>query len=363
MKKVLVFGMTDNPGGVESVIMNYYRNIGDNIHFDFITNFEDMVYREEVENSGSKVVVVPKKSKHPIKHYKILKDFFKKHGKEYDAFWFNVCLLNNISYLKYAKKYGIKKIIVHAHNSKNMGGFIREIMHNHSKKVLDKYATDFWSCSSGASGFFYSKKITDKYDVLIINNAIDIEKYKFDKSIRDEYRKTLNIDNRYVIGNVGRLHFQKNQKFLIDVFHEIHKLNNNTCLVLVGDGEDKNELMEKVNSLKLNDSVMFLGRRNDVEKVIQTFDSFVFPSVFEGLSVVLFEIQATGVPVFASKEGIQLESKVNANFNFISLEESAFTWANKILNNIQEREKSALEAITKAGYNIKVESEKMIERF
>lgn len=365
MKKVLVFGMTDNPGGVESVVMNYYRNIDPNcVQFDFLTNFDNMTFREEVEKKGSKVFVVPKRSKKPIKHYQMLKKIFKEHAKEYDTIWINICLLNNITYIKYAKKYGIKKIIVHAHNSKNMGGFIRGKMHDFFKKRLHKYATDFWSCSTGASEFFYNDYIKNNYSVCIINNAIDVEKFVFDTSARDKYMQELNIKDKLVIGNIGRLHFQKNQEFLLDVFKSIHEKVPESCLLLVGDGPDKSKLVTKVKELNLENEVHFLGRRNDVNKLMSVFDLFLFPSVFEGLSVVLFEVQANGLPIFASKEGIQQESKINDNFHFISLHDSPQKWADVILEKYSgSRKLNVKENIIDAGFEIKSQCKYLIEKF
>lgn len=115
-KKVLVFGMTDNPGGMESCVMNYYRNIDlDKVQFDFLCNWEQMVYADEVMKNGSKIYTIPQRSKDYKAYKKAMDSFFEKHAGEYDVFWYNTCTLTNIDYLVYAKRYGIKKRIIHAH--------------------------------------------------------------------------------------------------------------------------------------------------------------------------------------------------------------------------------------------------------
>ena len=155
--KVLVFGMTDNPGGMESCVMNYYRNIDwSDVQFDFLCNWENMVYADEVTAKGSKIYTIPQKSKDYKAYKKALDDFFKAHKGEYDVFWYNTCTLTNIDYLVYAKKYGIKKRIIHAHNSGNETSKLRGIFHYLNKTRLSQYATDYWSCSMVASEYFYN---------------------------------------------------------------------------------------------------------------------------------------------------------------------------------------------------------------
>lgn len=149
-KKVLVFGMTDNPGGMESCVMNYYRNIDlDKVQFDFLCNWEQMVYADEVMKNGSKIYTIPQRSKDYKAYKKAMDSFFEKHAGEYDVFWYNTCTLTNIDYLVYAKRYGIKKRIIHAHNSGNETTLLRGIFHYLNKARIGIYATDFWSCHGG----------------------------------------------------------------------------------------------------------------------------------------------------------------------------------------------------------------------
>ena len=203
--KVLVFGMTDNPGGMESCIMNYFRNIDPKvIHFDFLCNWEQMIYKEEVVNKGSKVYTIPQKSNNYNAYRKAMDIFFKEHAKDYDVLWYNTCTLTNIDYLIYAEKYGIGKRIIHAHNSANETSAIRGALHHINKKRIEKYATDFWSCSLAASQYFYRENIIASRRHHIINNAIATEKYQYNENIRDRVRKELGIEHRCVVGHIYR---------------------------------------------------------------------------------------------------------------------------------------------------------------
>lgn len=242
MYKILVFGMTENPGGVESVIMNYYHYMDKNtFHFDFLCNsYNKIAFEEEIISNGSQTFHFPARSKNYKKYKKELKNFFENNASKYDAIWVNVCSLANIDYLKMAKKYGIKRRIIHSHNSQNMDSRLRGILHKYNKKRIAYYVTDFWSCSKEASEWFYDSSIIKKS--IIISNAIDVEKYCFDDVKRKKLRRDLKWEENYIIGNIGRLHFQKNQMFILDIFEKLIKKEPKVRLILIGDGEDKTKL-------------------------------------------------------------------------------------------------------------------------
>lgn len=366
MKRILVFGMTDNPGGMESCIMNYYRFIDrTKIQFDFLCNFDTMAHYDEVIKLGGNVFFIPKRSESLIKYKKELEAFFKTHAKDYYALWFNTCSLANIDYLKIAKRYDIKIRIVHAHNSQNMDSKLRGVLHNLNRNIVSKYATDFWSCSREASLFFYNSNIINSSKYSIVKNAINLTKYAYNREIREEYREELGLQDKLVIGNVGRLHFQKNHLFLIDIFKEITLRNNNAILLLVGKGPDEEVIKEKVEKCHLEDKVIFLGLRNDVENIMQAMDIFLLPSLFEGLPLVLIEAQASGLQSYASKDVISIESKASDFLRFIGLDKSAYVWADKILNYHNEnnlKREDSHSIILNSGFDIEKEAKKM-EKF
>lgn len=365
--RVLVFGMTPNPGGVESFLMNYYKKINkDKIHFDFLCNTHEKIsFEDEIKELGGKIFKISMRSKHPLRYKYELKKFFNNNSQNYDCIWINVNSLANIDYLKMAKKCGIKRRIIHSHNSKNMDSRLRGLLHDHNKKIIKNYATDFWACSSSAAEWFYSNDLMPR--VKIIKNAIDLNDVKFDLRKRQSIRKKYNLDDNFVIGNVGRLHFQKNQTFAIDILNVLIRKNKKIKLVLVGDGPDKSALVEKVKKLKLENYVLFTGVQTNINEWLSAFDLFLFPSRFEGLSIAGLEAEANGLPVLAAKDGITTELKINDNFKFLSLKEPAYTWANEINNNIQNYERTNQKKIIanfkKSGYDINSEVKKLESLF
>ena len=386
MNNILIFGMTENPGGVESFLMSYIRKINrGNFKFDFLCNFhEDAAYEDELIAMGGKVFHITARSEN-YRHDKIayedelisygceiyhitarskdykkykreMQQFFKENASQYDTIWVNVCSLANIDYLKYAKKYGIKRRIIHSHNSMNMDSKLRGLLHAYNKRHIDKYATDFWACSKEAGEWFYSKQIMQGANYKEIKNAIDISQYKYDEDIRIAYRKKYGVEDKFVIGNVGRLQFQKNQLFLLDIFASVLKKKPEAILWMIGQGEDEDKIREKIQKLNLGTAVKMLGVRNDVPNLLQAMDVFVFPSVFEGLGIALLEAQATGLTCIASKDVIPEEVKVTPQLQFVSLEESAEVWADRILNaEYCEKRDTLFQLAMKAGYDINTE--------
>lgn len=351
MKKILVFGMTENPGGIESVIMNYYRNINrDNIQFDFLCNCQSIAYQEEIENLGGHIYSITARKENFWKFRKEMSDFMQLHAKEYEAIWVNVCMLSNIDYLIFAKKYGIPKRIIHCHNSSNDGGEIKLLAHNFNKNRLTKYATHFWTCSADAAEWFFDKNIINGQNYRVITNAIDTSKYVRTDAIRNVYREQLNLTDKIVIGHVGRFHFQKNHEFLIKIFKELSNRNARYQLVLIGQGELEQRIKEIVTKEELEDKVSFLGVRNDVEKLYQCMDAFVMPSQFEGLGLAAIEAQAAGLPCILA-DTLPVSVKVNDNVCFQSLNQSVKKWADSVENMIKGKRPENKIALSE--YNIK----------
>ena len=359
--KILVCGLSSNKGGVESVIMNYYKHINkDIIQFDFLVNEPNIPYAEEIKNMGGNIIILPSR-RHLFKFQTQAKQFFKNHAKEYQAIWQNNCTLSNIAYIKYAKKYGIKKRIMHAHNSKNMGNILTLILHKINKLLLPKYATHFWSCDMCASKYFYLKKIIQSNKHQIINNAINVQTFTFNSQVRQEYRKKLKLQPTDVaVGHIGRFHFQKNHMFLIEVFNEYQKLQPQAQLFLVGEGEDKAKVQQHVANLGLQNKVHFLGARQDVPALLQAMDIFLFPSLFEGLSVALIEAQTSGVTIFTSTT-VSPNTKLVKNYFNISLNQSPCYWASIMQQKFNDGypRKSNAQQVIDAGFDIQKEAEKL----
>ena len=332
MKNVLVFGMTENPGGVESVIMNYYRAMDrSRVQLDFLCNSDTVAYEEEILALGGTVYKIPARRDGRRAFHQALDAFMAQHAREYCAIWVNVCSLANIDYLKAAKKYGIPKRIIHCHNAANGDSFLRGLLHRYNRRVVRGVATDFWSCSDGACPWFYGAEAGKLPHYQLITNAIDPAQFTPDPQVRQAYRRQLGCEDALVVGHVGRFHFQKNQSFLLDVVSELAHMGQPVKALLVGQGEDLEPMREKARSLGLEGQVEFLGVRSDTAQLYQAMDVFVFPSQFEGLPMALLEAQANGLPCVVS-DAIVPEIQVNPNLYRLSLQDSPKQWAECVVN-------------------------------
>lgn len=240
----------------------------------------------------------------------------------------------NIDFLRYAKKYGVSRIIVHGHNSNNMGGKVQKFFHAMNKCIIGNVATDFWACSTDAAKWFFPNKLRGK--VCIIKNAIDVDKYSFDQCKRDKIRQDYNLEKCKVIGHIGRFHFQKNQMHLLLIMHKLIQKDDSYRLVLIGSGPDYKKLVEETIKLKLDPYILFAGQQSDIQGWLSAFDIFVFPSKFEGLSIVGLEAQANGLPIVASINAINVEGLVNTNVKRISLESNIDNWCNAISQHVND---------------------------
>ena len=288
-------------GGVESVIMNYYRHLDHSkVQFDFICDEDSTrIPYDEIKKLGGRVFIVPKYQNLP-KYLKALEKLFKEN--QYCIVHSNINTLS-VFPLYAAKKAGVPIRISHSHSTSNPKEWKRNLIKNILRPFSKRYATDYFACSELAGRYLFGNKAFDQGEVKIIHNAIDVDKFKFDEVARKKLRKEFGIkDSTVVIGHVGRFVQQKNHTFLVDVFKEYHKKNPDSKLLLVGSGPLEDEIKKKVERLGLKDSVLFLGQRDDINKLYSVMDVFCLPSLYEGLPVVGVEAQAAGLPcVFSDK--------------------------------------------------------------
>lgn len=369
MYRILVCGLFANAGGIESVIMNYYRNFNlKKIHLDFLCcTLRKTTFEDEVKSAGSKVYHIERFGKNPVKNIFQLKQFFNKHALEYNCLWYNASDLSNITILKMAKKYNIEKIIVHSHNSRmidqGIKGKIKEKLHLKNKNEITKYATDYWACSKAAAQWLFPNYLNGQ--VKLIKNAIEVKNYQFNLEKRNYIRNKYNLNQYLVLGNIGRLNFQKNQLFALKVLKKIKEKENRVKLIFVGVGEDKEKIINEAKKLNIYSSILFAGYQKDVQAWYSAFDIFLFPSVFEGLSVSLLEAQANGISVLASDRVSKNEIKINDNFYTLRLNQPIEEWAYKLIkiskNGKHLSYNQVLNNFIKNNYDIKIEAPKVEE--
>ena len=253
-----------------------------------------------------------------------------------------------------AKRAGIPNRIGHSHSSKLDLDFKLPI--KYAAKLLMPYEANwYFACSQKAADFMYPGK-----KVKIIHNAIDLTKFQYDDHKRNDIRNKLNLNGKFVIGHVGRFYYVKNQMFLLEIVNEIKKENTNIRLLLIGKGEDEGTLRKRVEDLGLQENVIFLIDRSDVNDLYQAMDAFVMPSIFEGLPVVGVEAQANGLPCLFSNT-ISSEVLLTNRAEMMSLKCQPKEWADKIMNMRREKNEDTRTQLAEKGYDIQIEAQKLQE--
>lgn len=355
MKKVLQVNI-ENSGGAFQLIYQAQKILKDNIQFDYYTMGvfkKNDVYRDIIEMGGMVYESELRRNRlvgHlmlPFKFY----SFLKKHAYRIihihsDSAW------KLLIYAIPAKILKIDKIIIHSHSSEINGDHIKlkKMCHNICKGIIKYFATEFCGCSDEAVEWMYGKN--DK-NVIIINNGVDSEKFKFNENIRNSVRNRLNIGYKCVLGTVGNFSYQKNPEFLINLIEELNKKSNQYILIFVGDGINEDNIKKMVNKRHLEDSVIFYGKTTNVEEILNAFDIFILPSRFEGLPVSGIEAQTNGLPcVFAS--GITKQVEISNLCKYISLSDSVSEWCRAINSiNINNDRNNAYQNTVDKNFDIK----------
>ena len=315
--------------GLETMLMNYYRHMDkERIQFDFLTHRPERDdYDDEIESMGGKVYYAPRlyPQNYPA-YFKYMDNFFKEHP-EYKIMHSHIDAMSYLP-LKAAKKAGVPIRIAHSHNTSIDKDF-KLPLKLYYKSRITSVSNYFYACGEEAGKFLFPGK-----EYVVIPNAIETDKFRYDEITRDKKRKELGIKDEMVFGHVGRISYQKNHKFLIEIFYEIVKKNQNSIVLLVGVGEKEEEVRRQVSELGLEKKVRFLGNRADVFELYQAMDAFMLPSFFEGIPVVGVEAQYAGLPCFFSDK-VPSEVAFNGKCSFWSLNLSAKEWSENILNSMK----------------------------
>ena len=339
-------------GGVESFVMNYYRNINrDKIQFHFICDRDSTnIPYEEIEMLGGRVILIPPYQK-IFNYIKELRKIFREN--KYRIVHSHLNSLN-VFPLFCAYKENVCVRIAHSHSTTNKKEWKKNIIKNVLKRFSKIFATDYFACTEYAGKWLFGDK---QENIKLVNNSINIEMFKFNDEIRNKIKKELNIEDKFVVGHGGRVVQQKNHDFLLDIFNEIYKNDKNAILLLIGEGPLEKDIKKKINDLKLNDVVYFLGIRKNVNELMQAMDVFVFPSLYEGLGMVLIEAQASGLKCVCSTE-VPIEAKLTENITFLNLDDGVEKWYENIIAEKNTR-KSYVEELRMCGYDIKNEVKKL----
>lgn len=343
MKKVLIYGMTNNRGGMEAYVMNLYRHMDHTrLQFDFVVDFSEMAYADEVIACGSRIHYIPSKSSSPIGHLRAFSKILKEHP-EYDTVYFNI-LNAGAAFTMMAVRHHKRKIVVHSHN----GSDDKMWLHKLFLPLLQRLSDYRLACSAVAAEFMFGTT----ENVRIVNNAITLQDFSFSPQVRAAKRRTLGLtDDALTVLHVGRIAAQKNPLFVIRVFEEVLRMRPDAHLVYVGAGDMELEVKALAAELGLDDHVHFLGMRSDVDELYNAADVFFLPSLYEGLPIVLVEAQANGLPCLASTN-VSADAAITSQLSYIDLDESAENWAKGLIAAAMQGRQNTLAQMESAGYSI-----------
>lgn len=360
--RVLMLFTILNRGGAETMVMNYYREIDrKKVQFDFVVHREEKGdYEDEITALGGHIYRMMPLRPHTFgKYVQQITEFFDAHP-EYRIIH-GQCSESGFFFYKEAARRGIPVIIAHAHNS-HVRFDLKLIVRTWMKHQMRPYLTHYFSCGKEAAKWLFGKRLAQK--AIILNNAINTHSYRFDLQVRQRKRQELGLDDKtMVICHVGRFDKVKNHTFVIDIMGELVKAHSNSHLLLAGDGDLREQTERKVLRKGLGRHVTFLGVRRDIHELLQASDALVFPSFFEGFSVVLVEAQCSGLPCVIS-DIIPSEAILTDLVEHLSLQENATIWAEHLIQ-VTKRDvqrETYSEIVANAGYDIKSNA-KWLENF
>lgn len=339
MERLLCIVSAMNTGGAETFLMKMYRCLDrDRYQMDFCVNSDENYYEEEIKSLGGYIYKIPLKSKNPVASFNAIKNIVRE--KDYSrVIRVNEHSLSTIDLI--AARLGGAKVLAMRSSNAGTEGALNRVLHMMFRFLTDIVPNVRIAPSKLAADYTFGKKSVEKKNVLILKNGLDIDSFSFSNDIRKRYREELGLANKFVVGHIGRFNHQKNHNLLIDIFNEIQKQKSNSILLLIGSGELEEVIRKKIVKMDLLDKCIFLGTRNDVDKLLNVMDVFVFPSFYEGMPNTIIEAQTNGLPCLIS-DSITEETKVTEIVQSLNLGESPVVWAEKAIalgnNNINRTE-------------------------
>ncbi len=358
--RILMFGMSSYPGGIENYIVNYFCNqqFSSENKIDFVIYENDIAYKEKILECGYGIKYVPHLKKNPIAYRKVVKKLLK---KDYDCVYINMLSAANKLPVVLAQKSGIEKIILHAHSNSTVQGVVRHILHYMNKNYCDRIATKRLTCSHDAASWIFNFDNKNN-KIVTVPNAIDVSKYKFSENFRNEIRKKYRIgDNEFVLGSVGRLGPEKNNGFMIDILKCLLDKDISAKLLLVGDGTQKEFLIKKAKKMDIYDSVIFAGTIINPYKYYSAFDAFLFPSQFEGFGIAALEAQSSGLRCYCS-DTLSSELNISKTLQYLDLKEGSECWSETIISDYKQGKldpEILNSSVAKSDYNIQRQIERI----
>jgi glycosyltransferase involved in cell wall biosynthesis len=362
-----------NLGGAETMIMNYYRHIDrTKVQFDFLLHRQERgFFDDEIESLGGNIYRMPAIAPRNYFNYKKQLNLFFDNHPHYAIVHSHLNALSSII-LEIAKQKNISVRIAHSHlavestvfqkifkRNTDIKATIKDTVQSLIRQKVRKVATHYFACGEKAGDWLYGKK--NKQNITVINNAINASLFTYDIEKSKKIKASLNLAGKKIIGHVGRFNEQKNHFFLIKIFYEVYRRDKNCVLVLIGDGNLKSKIEKEVQNLGISKNVHFLGLRDNIPELLQGFDLFLFPSLYEGLPVTLVEAQASGIKILTSST-VTKEVNITGLVTYENLDTPPLKWAEIVLDKLSYDRKNTLEQIKDGGYDI-YENAKNLQNF
>lgn len=327
--KILYMGLSPNLGGIEKYLINISRNIDyEKFEVDFLVfKGEKVCFYDEIIKKSNIYEITPRTENY-IKYIKELKKFLK--NGTYDYIHFNLMEFSCFEGIIYARKFTNSKVILHSHIANHETISLKtKVLNKIGEKLIQNKDTYLKvACSDDAGKYMFRGFKNENFTILY--NGINVKEFEFNNIDREKLRKKLKIDEKFVIGNIGRLVKQKNHLFLIEILNQLIKMDKNIVLLMIGNGNLRDEINNKVLEYGLKDNILYIDNTNEINKYMCAMDSFVFPSLYEGLGIVLIEAQSSGLKCYITNT-LPQEIDVTRNINRISLNNSPQYWAKQIL--------------------------------
>lgn len=359
--RILTYGLSaDKLGGIETFLLNMNKYMSKDCIFDYvIERNEEMgnstIHQTEINKKGGRTFYIARK-RDMLQNLKDWRHLLKDNKGEYTVTYFNEYSLSWFIPIILCRQSGLK-VFVHAHNNMlHDCGIVIKMLHQIGKILLKKMDIVRLTNSNLSSKFMFG----DTGGEILIHNAISMERFGFNNNVRKRIRKELGLKGKHVYGFVGRIAYQKNPLYLIDVFCKIQEKDNTAMLILIGEGDLIDEVKAAVKEKDIVNKVLILGSVSNVQEYYQAMDVFLLPSRFEGLGIVLIEAQAAGLPCITSSKVVPQEAKVTNLLKYLPQEKSE-EWANLAVDMAQrevdrEKYKSIIE---NSGFNIELEARRL----
>lgn len=355
MKRVCILCESWESGGIEAFLYNIISHMDrSELEIDLVAaQLGKSIFTQPLQDLGVQFYQLSGNTRKILENHRLYRNILAK--RHYDVLHLNVYQGLSLAYLRLAREMNVPVRIAHSHNTafrESLTKPLKLIIHNLARMKYTKEATALWACSKSAAEFLFAKEELDKKKYTFIPNGIDTKRFRFNQEMRKTVRAELQLEEKFVIGNVGRLCFQKNQEFLLEIFSEVKKKKPDSCLLIVGEGDYLQSLKNKAHLLGIGDSVIFYGVSAHIEELLWAMDVFVFPSRFEGFGIAIIEAKAAGLPVVVSA-AVPGEVLIDSSVQSLPLESGKEKWAEHILNLPPAfgREHGA-EEVKKAGFDI-----------